>query len=151
LKVIVKKNGVVMMRGGTPIERVLVRIEQDASGCILWLGRVDGKGYGRLANVKGKTGGAHRITYEAAYGPIPAGLDLDHLCRVTRCVNPRHLEPVTSGENTRRSPIHNGAKTHCPQGHEYTEANTYRWPGAPGASRQCRTCMADVQARRPTM
>jgi hypothetical protein len=65
--------------------------------CWVWLGRIEPNGYGK----RGKQW-AHRISYERKYGPIPAGLDLDHLCRVPCCVNPDHLEPVTRSENNRR-------------------------------------------------
>jgi hypothetical protein len=47
---------------------------------------------------------AHRWAYEHFIGPIPAGLEIDHLCRVRHCVNPAHLEPVTKSENRRRQP-----------------------------------------------
>jgi hypothetical protein len=45
---------------------------------------------------------AHRVVYEILVGPIPSGLQLDHICSVPWCVNPDHLEPVTAKENTRR-------------------------------------------------
>lgn len=47
-------------------------------------------------------GPAHRIIYELLVGPIPEGLDLDHVCRNKGCVNPWHMEPVTRQENIRR-------------------------------------------------
>lgn len=105
------------------------------------------QGYGRFG-VGGapKNGGrivyAHRWSYEALVGPIPDGLQLDHLCRNRGCVNPDHLEPVTSRENTLRGEslwAINAQKTHCPQGHEYTPENTY-YGGRTGNSRYCREC-----------
>lgn len=69
-------------------------------------------------------------------GPIPEGLVIDHLCRDLLCVNPGHLEPVTQKENVRRGVGH-GAETHCPQGHEYTEANTRV---SKKNKRYCRAC-----------
>jgi hypothetical protein len=93
---------------------------------------------------------AHRKAYTDAFGPIPEGLEIDHLCRVRHCVNPDHLEAVTHVENMRRAhevwgftswgAQANAGKTHCPQGHEYTEANTY---ARQRGSRDCRTCMRE--------
>jgi hypothetical protein len=68
----------------------------------------------------------------------------EHLCRNRICANPYHLEPVTSAENTRRSPVYNGAKTHCPQGHEYTPENTYINRGR----RNCRECRKHFERTR---
>jgi hypothetical protein len=75
------------------------------SGCWLWTGALSGGGYGYILSYD--TGRrlivrAHRWLYEHTKGPIPEGLQLDHKCRVRSCVNPDHLEPVTSAENTRR-------------------------------------------------
>lgn len=69
--------------------------------CWLWQGARDKNGYG-VARARSPRMAAHRLYYERAYGPVPEGLQLDHLCRVPLCVNPEHLEPVTSAENTRR-------------------------------------------------
>ena len=69
--------------------------------CWDWLGGKS-NGYGRFW-VEGRLVQAHRWAYETMVGPIPEGLTLDHLCRVRYCVNPSHLEPVTLGENIRRS------------------------------------------------
>ncbi len=66
------------------------------SGCWFWLGALS-RGYGSLKNAR-----AHRVAYEMTIGPIPEGLVIDHLCRVTSCVNPDHLEAVTQAENVRR-------------------------------------------------
>jgi HNH endonuclease len=69
--------------------------------CWVWLGSVNCMDYGYVDR-KGKHIPAHRVFYEEKHGPIPEGKQLDHLCRVHRCVNPDHLEPVTNAENTRR-------------------------------------------------
>ena len=81
---------------------------------------------------------AHRVGYEWFVGPIPSGLELDHLCRNTKCVNPDHLEPVTGAENLRRARAARLVeRTHCPKGHPYDEGNT-RWKN--GKYRECKTC-----------
>jgi hypothetical protein len=75
----------------------------DAEGdCWLWTGVKNKAGYGEHYYPYRRKAMAHRYIYELLVGPIPAGLPLDHLCRVPACVNPDHLEPVTVGENTRR-------------------------------------------------
>ncbi|MGA4726268.1 HNH endonuclease signature motif containing protein [Micromonospora taraxaci] len=88
---------------------------------------------------------AHRASYEIHVGPIPAGKQIDHKCRNRSCVNPDHLEPVTARENLLRAGMpaaaRQTAKTHCPSGHPYDEANTYRPRGR--RHRMCRTCNRD--------
>ncbi len=114
------------------------------SGCWLWIGSVLARrGYGRIG-VRGKEYLAHRLVYEMLVGPVPEGLELDHKCRVTCCVNPDHLEPVTHLENVRRGEsglVHRQrylARTHCPHGHPWTPENTIR--NARG-HRHCRECL----------
>lgn len=117
-------------------------------GCWLWTGRSSRDGYGRLT-YKGRDVSAHRVAYELAKGPIPAGLVIDHLCRVPACCNADHLEAVTQRENLMRGltiPAVNAAKTHCKNGHEFTPENTYRAPGRPG-TRCCRTCQRETGRR----
>lgn len=110
------------------------------ASCWLWTGGV-ASGYGS-ATFDGRGHRAHRLAYELLVGRIPDGLQLDHLCRVQLCVNPRHLEPVTSRENTRRGRLAEAAKEcaaarmTCGAGHPYSELNTYFADG----KRQCRTC-----------
>lgn len=81
-------------------------------GCWLWNGHRESNGYGRFRH-DGRRSGAHRFAYEAEVGPIPDGLTIDHLCRVRHCVNPAHLEAVTSRENTRRRDDLRGEQHGC--------------------------------------
>lgn len=108
-------------------------------GCWLWTGAIGAGGYG-LLTFEGKPLRAHREVYELLVGPIPAGLELDHVwawgCRHKHCVSPAHLEPVTHRENTRR---HFAIPTHCQNGHEWTKENTYIYPSH--GRRECRACM----------
>ena len=117
-------------------------IPEPNTGCWLWTASTRRGGYGGFWS-GGKTVRAHRYAYERWVGPIPDGLELDHLCRNPTCVNPDHLEPVTHRENTLRGETiaaANAAKTHCPQGHPYDERNTYVYPNG---RRNCRTCDRD--------
>ena len=105
--------------------------------CWGWAGSIDAYGYGRLSikTPRGwRDGKAHRLAYELLVGPIPHGLDIDHLCRMKHCVNPDHLQPVTRGENTRR---HYSLRTHCKSGHRWTPESTYV---KPNGTRMCRLC-----------
>ncbi|WP_353848602.1 HNH endonuclease signature motif containing protein [Cellulomonas sp.] len=90
------------------------------------------------------------MAWEQENGPIPPGMQLDHLCRVRECVNPLHLELVTQRENILRgeSPAaHHARKTHCDHGHEFTPENTYRAPSRP-RTRICRACVTESTRRR---
>ena len=120
--------------------------------CWVWTAGQKSNGYGSFA-VGSRTDGsrrqvsAHRFAYEASVGPIPDGLELDHLCRVPLCVNPGHLEPVTHRENMRRGNTGQEmarlqrVKTHCPQGHPYDTENTLR----SGGQRHCRACRQEAR------
>ena len=96
------------------------------------------QGYGRIATSKRRSAAAHRVAYTLTVGPIPVGLQIDHLCRNHGCVNPAHMEVVTQAENVRRGigGWNSAVKTHCPRGHEYDATNTYRHDGR----RHCREC-----------
>lgn len=75
------------------------------SGCWVWQRCKSPEGYAKSIRVDGHAYAPHRFYYEQKYGPIPAGLALDHLCKNRLCVNPDHLQPVTQTQNTRRSRI----------------------------------------------
>jgi hypothetical protein len=111
------------------------------TGCLIWTGPGAGRNsaYGHL-RINRRWVYVHRLMYEMNIGPIPAGLTIDHLCRVKRCAEPGHLEPVTSKENLRR---HYALTTRCPNGHEYTPENTAYDP-----RRHCRTCRRDRERAR---
>jgi HNH endonuclease len=122
-------------------ERWRSKIRVDGHGCWLWTATLTGNGYG-LTNLDRRCIAAHRAIWQFFNGPIPHGLQMDHLCRVRRCVSPLHVEPVTASENVLRGfafrfATHRAPNT-CARGHVYTAENTYRVHGT--GSRECRTC-----------
>lgn len=125
-------------------EMILDRIEPDPNtGCWYWFGAVHHTGYG-VIRVAGRQFRAHRFSFEAFGGLIPAGLVLDHLCRQRLCVNPAHLEVVTERVNILRgkSPSAvNAQKSQCPSGHDYES------PNAEG-KRRCLQCRNACDRRR---
>lgn len=88
--------------GASLEERLADGIEWSGGGCLVWGKARNGSGYGLVTLPGGGQMVAHRAMYEVAIGPVPDGLELDHLCRNKSCVNPSHLEPVTRAENVRR-------------------------------------------------
>ena len=129
-------------------ERVLRQLVTDQeSGCLLWAGCVRSNGYAYIT-CGSKLLLVHRLMYEWFVGPIPEGLELDHLCRVTRCAAPAHLEAVTHRVNMLRSKTPaaaNAVKNHCDRGHEFDLLNTYF---TPQGFRQCRECNRAAERRR---
>lgn len=109
------------------------------SGCWIWTAYTDKSGY-PYASWHRHTRRAHRLIYELLVGPIPQGLQLDHICRVRGCVNPAHLEPVTAKINTLRGqgPTSlNAVKTYCKNGHSFN-GESLRLD--PRGGRFCREC-----------
>lgn len=138
--------------------RLLANYAVSESGCWLPTRKAGSRGYTEFIRDDGRKQLRHRAAYEILVGPIPDGMQLDHLCHNVdatcaggwtclhrKCFNPAHLEPVTQSVNQRRSP-HTGvvlaarerAKTHCPQGHEYTPENTHISVNTGG--RICKEC-----------
>lgn len=114
------------------------------TGCWLFAGGDNGRGYGLFALTRGKKSYAHRIAYESMVGPIPKGLQIDHKCNVRCCVNPDHLEPVTAAENMRRAvargAVFRAPLTHCRNGHLLGAANTTMRTKRGRTYQSCRTC-----------
>lgn len=116
------------------------------ANCWLWTDALDKDGYGkfRLGSASKR---AHRIAWEFDHGEVPDGLTLDHLCRVRSCVNPMHLEPVTTKVNTRRG---NAVSEHtCRRGHERTAQNTGFYPK--DQERYCKDCKREDRMRLKVM
>lgn len=124
------------------LESIESRINKNSpNGCWIWTGGRTGAGYGAIS-IGRRVALAHRYVYEHLIGPILAQT-LDHLCRVTLCVNPDHLEPVSMSENLRRGngvTAKNARKTHCKYGHEFTPENTYTHKTKNGIGRACKMC-----------
>ena len=121
--------------------------KNDTTGCWIWTGCIVQCAhhskkwpYGHFSK-DGRQMPAHRASYELYKGAIGENLDIDHLCRNTLCVNPAHLEAVTHSENIRRGYALKPLVTHCKNGHEYIQENTY-FKKRPGGTitRECRTC-----------
>lgn len=106
------------------------------TGCWEWPLYTNTWGYG-IASYVNKKLLVHRLVYEHFVGAIPEGLELDHLCRNACCSNFEHLEPVTGKVNSQRQRQSAPLVTHCREGHEFTEANTF-WRQS--GRRRCRTC-----------
>lgn len=133
--------------------RLRHKIEIQPSGCWIWIASLDHNGYGRVRDtVNNSTKFSHRFIYELLIGPIPSDLELDHLCRIPSCCNPKHLEPVTHTENVKRGKApeitkkRHKEKTHCYQGHPLFGNNLYEYKGKDGyINRQCKICKNEIK------
>jgi hypothetical protein len=118
-------------------------IPEPNSGCWLWIGGSNGRGYGRFC-LDGVYQYTHRIAVVASGRDMPAHLVVDHLCRNPSCCNPAHLDVTTARENLARG-IKGALTTHCPKGHAYAGDNlVIRYNGW----RQCRKCKLECDRRR---
>lgn len=166
------ENAPVVYTRGWSLEEKLDHYREgadDPSACWDWSGSIGVGGYAIVWFGTRESGGrshtASRVAYELANGPIPDGLEIDHMCHNwdlscaggetclhRRCTNPHHLRAATRAENiqARRSEDrpaskhHNRGKTHCKRGHEFTEENTRHWRGG----RYCRACQRLRQKER---
>lgn len=129
---------------GSAIERFSDKYFVDEkTDCWMWTGSKRPSGYGTFSPTRDDPQCAHRWSYEHFVGPIPDGLEIDHLCRVPSCVNPAHLEPVTRRENARRAGLHH-RKSACNNGHPFSPENTLRQSSG---GRGCRHCMRAANRR----
>lgn len=134
-------------------DRIAEKIHVTDDGCWRWTACTDRSGYGGVGWA-GRRWIAHRLVYTLLFGPIPDGMDLDHLChnrdstcpggpscRHRACVNPEHCEPATRRRNLRRGRSANRDRTHCKHGHRFTRETTYVFTNSSGGqSRQCLVC-----------
>lgn len=123
---------------GVVPDRIASRVRYD-DGCWIWTG-APSNGYG-VAAFGDRDFSVHFIVYRILVGPVPEGLELDHLCERRACCNPMHLEPVTCRENILRGKGSRRHATHCKHGHEFTPETT-RWKKSASGYpyRQCRVC-----------
>lgn len=146
-------------RAGEPLEWFWEKVDKNgplpsddtlAAGkgpCWLWTAACQPNGYGVFTSFP-FTNLSHRVSYHLAGGTLVRGMQIDHLCRVRNCVNPDHLEQVTSRVNNLRSESTAGKANRtnrCWNGHEFNEANTY-W--TPDGFRHCRACGAANRRRK---
>lgn len=138
---------------GSLEERLLARRIKTANGCWEYDGYHDKFGYGRMARNR-RMPRVHVVSYETFVGPVPAGLQVDHLCCNKGCFNPEHLEAVTCSENVQRAyanGLHPDRKrSHCFRGHALIPENLYIDPAGKRHCVQCRRDRQGVKEQRVT-
>ena len=122
-----------------PLERVLSRC--DIGDCWTWTGATTRGGYGHI-RIGQQWIRVHRLTWTELVGPIPDGLEIDHLCHVPACVNPDHLRTATRGENARS--VRRRFDSSCKSGHRLI-GNIYERPD--GRGRSCKICRTEATRR----
>lgn len=122
-------------------ERFMSKITK-RNGCWLWEGPLDRDGYG-MFYLRRRNRRAHRVGWFLLRGEIPRGMVVNHKCGHRHCVNPQHLEIVTTRQNSLKDSRAVGAvnarKTHCAKGHPYDRQY--------GGQRYCSTCDREKQRR----
>lgn len=130
--------------GRTDSERFWQKVWHDEdTGCWVWLASLS-SGYGQFYTGAGdqkKKWKSHRYAYEVMIGPIPEGLDLDHLCRNRACINPYHLDPVPNDVNHLRATSF-ALQGACQRGHVDNPRNTRTFPSG---KKYCRVCALERQ------
>jgi len=134
---------------GSLADRFWSKVDYGADDeCWPWTGASHSRGYGS-AYKDGRVTTAHRVAYELAVGPIPEGLEIDHLCRNKLCQNPAHLEAVTRAVNLARrvsnGPPRNEGPLFPTCGHARVPANVYVTPGR--GYEECRACRTEASRR----
>jgi hypothetical protein len=133
-----------------PMARFLEKISLADNGCWIWAGGVNNRGYPcfSLWALGRRHVYAHRYAYELFIGPIPGHLQLDHLCRTPACVNPTHLEAVTSRENTHRGMAPSAIAWRGNQCHRGHNLAVHGYERKDRFGRICRACQRQ-RRRRP--
>lgn len=138
-----------MLYGEPLAVRLFAKVRVAENGCWLFEPAVKVAWYGKVKTDWGAAN-VHVIVWNWLRGPVPDGLELDHLCRNKACCNPDHLEAVSHKENCRRGRGPEVARsrrftqTHCKRGHEFNLVNTiYK-----KKQRVCRICKREWQRAR---
>lgn len=135
-------------------KRIIIENAGYKTPCWRWTGSFYTNGYGRIrdAGAKGKLWATHIYAYEQKHGPVPAGTELDHLCRNRWCCNPDHVEAVTHRVNALRGQapavlLHRSQQ--CKRGHEFNETNTYYYKHGTRKGRVafCRVCKNERRSK----
>lgn len=121
------------------MQRVLVKVRPGDGACVETTYSLGSHGYGQVGwhgdDGRRRMTLTHRVAWIAYRGEIPDGMTVDHICRNRRCINPLHLRLLSNVDNASDNGM--ARKTHCPAGHPYDDANTYR---NGRGHRICRTC-----------